>query len=231
MPCARSHESLYPAGAAAVLAIAAACGTVPAESTDGGPDAAAEPDAAPRGCDRNDPFGAPERIDALSLRPYQCCAVFADPDTIYFAAGAAGDHAGTDLYRARRTSSGFVADSGAIKPPSTDDGWEWAPAISADGDTLYYNHYTPPPMGQTATLEIYRARATAKGRFAVGSLVVLGGTTGTDADPAITSAGMVFNRGGDLYAANFDGDGFAAPVRLGASTTMTDHHPAVSADL
>lgn len=232
----------------AALGALAACGKVTgspdsgavADATPGAADAAGGADAAGTSrCSPDAPILEVEPVAELNALPdetgiefhYRCCLSFAADGTAYFAAGALTDFGGADIYRARRSATGFAAAEVVIGA-GVDDSF-WVPSLSRDGLSLYYNHLSADGLG---AIEIFLStRDGPDAPFEAGARVELGAPPGEqEADPFITDEGLFFTRGGRIHFAALDpvGGGFAPaqPVQ-GLPEGGANINPGASADL
>jgi hypothetical protein len=238
--------------AAACAALAAgSCGTVhksAGDETDAGssappaldaapgpnPDAGdAAPPAAP--CDPDDPIVAVEEVAGANDLPaaavYHCCLSFSADGIAYFAAGpGTAEPDAADIFRTRRTATGFEPPERVIGALSDDS--FWVPSLSSDRLVLFYNHQAPDVAG----IEIFASvRPAPDDTFPAGKRLDLGAGPEViqEADPFATDEGLYFQRGQRIHFAARDGDGFAPgqPVEgLTPASDTTDLQPIASGD-
>jgi WD40-like Beta Propeller Repeat len=205
----------------------------PGASADAGADAGDAAPATP--CDPDDPIVAVEEVaGANDLAPaavYHCCLSFGADGIGYFAAGpGTAEPAAADIYRTRRTATGFEPPERVIGALSDDS--FWVPSLSSDQLVLFYNHQAPDDAG----VEVFASVRPAPGdTFPAGERLDLGGGPDViqEADPFATDEGLYFQRNQRIHFAAGDGDRFAPgqPVDgLAPELDATDLQPIASAD-
>jgi hypothetical protein len=210
------------AAAASIALGILACGGVEVASNDADPGAAADaappdasgsdgmvgPDAATATCAPGAPIVSVEPVSGLNGRPFQCCAILADPRTVYFAVGDGVLAEQADLVRASRPSPDApFGMREVVFGESTDDSF-WSPTLSADGLALHYNRA---PAADVNQVKVHRSvRQSIDQEFPEGTAIPLGtGPEVREADPTLSQAGLFFIRQDRIFFARDTGEGFA----------------------
>jgi hypothetical protein len=145
----------------------------------------------------------------------------ADGRTLYFISTRTTDGVkgqGLDLWRVERAERGWGTPV-RLPAPLNSRGNEWFPHVSADG-WLYFGSDRPGGLGRT---DIWRARETRPGHWAVENLGAAINTPGDEYEPLPSPDGarLIVMAEGGLYESRRDGSAWGAREKLAPEVNVT----------